>query len=96
MKLYCKDNGYKYGVVGTQTSLIDKNGIPLFVGDVVILKRKDCKWSKMRFVAYDDYMGVPYVMDNYLGVLNYDFELAVRHDMLEEGFGIRDVYYTKD
>lgn len=96
MKLYCKDNDYQYGIVGTKTSLIDKNGVPLFVGDVVILSLKDRKWSKMRFVAYDNDFGIPYIMGNYFGIPEYEIELVVRHDMLKEGFGIGNVYYTKD
>lgn len=96
IKLYCKDNGQQYGIVGTETSLKDINGTSLFVGDVVILKRKDCKWSKMRFVAWDEKCCVPYVIGDYFEMPEYDFELVVRHNMLEEGFGIGNVYYVKD
>lgn len=98
MKLFCKNNGFQYGTVGTDTNLQDKNREPLSVGDVVILKKKGHKWSKVRFVAQDPCANRFYVMGTYLEseVEKYDVELAIKHNRLSEGFGIGNVYYTKD
>ena len=62
MKLYCEDNHKWFGTVGDKTMLKDNTGTALFVGDVVILKRRDRKWSKMRFVAWYEDLNVPYII----------------------------------
>lgn len=95
MKLICTDGGHEYGVVGTLTPLKDKNGEPLEVGDVVLLKSKVSSWSKLRFVAYDTLYNRHYVMGYCLDDGNYDIELAIGNEVLSEGFCIGNVCYTE-
>lgn len=51
--LYNTFNGKHYGVVGKQTNFKDKNGRPLFVGDVVEVVSEHIKCTE--FVVYKDY-----------------------------------------
>lgn len=51
--LYNTFNGKHYGVVGKRTNFKDKNGRPLFVGDVVEIVSKHIKCTQ--FVVYKDY-----------------------------------------
>lgn len=99
MKLYCSENNRSYGFVGTLTGQTDRNGNYLHVGDVVIIKSKKYKWSKMRFVAYDEEHNKFYVMgayiDDKINSSDYDIEIVVHYNSLTEGFGIGNVYYTK-
>lgn len=95
MKLFCKDNSHEYGVIGVKTPLVDKNAHQLCIGDVVVLRNKACKWSKLRFVAYDYRTRSYYIMGNYQDSEDFEYELAICHDELSEGFGIGNVYYMK-
>lgn len=96
MKLICTDGGCECGSVGTPTPLKDKNGEPLEVGDVVLLKNKLSAWSKLRFVAYDTLHDRYYIIGDYLDSGIYDIELAIGNEVLSEGFGIGNVYYKED
>lgn len=95
MKLYCKDNSHEYGVIGVKTPLIDKGGHQLRVGDVVVLRNKINQWSRLRFVAYDYRAKNYYIIGNYQNSNDFEYELAICHEELSEGFGIGNVYYTK-
>lgn len=95
MKLYCKDNSHEYGVIGIKTPLVDINAHQLYVGDVVILRNKSCKWSKLRFVAYDYRTRNFYIMGNHQESNDFEYELVICHEELSEGFCIGNVYYSK-
>lgn len=60
MKLMCRTNGLCYGIVGAPTKLVDYNGSPLFIGDIVLLTHVGSGISMLRFVANSN--GEDYVM----------------------------------
>lgn len=96
MKLYCKDNGISYGVIGKRTPLSDKDNNTLFVGDVVIMRHKASSHEKICFVAYDHQTDRCYIMGNFLNNPGFEYELAISHEKLHKGFRIGNVGYTND
>lgn len=66
MNLYSRKYDKDYGEIGTETNLIDVDGEPLFIGDLVLLTDDSTGIGRLRFVAHDFEFGTDYVMGAYL------------------------------
>ena len=72
MNLYNMSINKSYGEIGKQTSLVDINGDPLHVGDIVLLTDIETGVGRLRFVAHDEEHNADYVMGAYLQSVGYE------------------------
>lgn len=96
MQLYCFGSSRTFGTVGDETPLCDKWGYPLFVGDVVLLTHKKTKRSHLRFVARDATTLQYYIMGNYYDNNEFEYELKISHNELNEWFRLGDIRYANE